>query len=164
PVAVELACEAYAIPEDDPRGLTVTGGLPYAGGPGSNYTTHAVATMLDRLRGRPGSIGLCTGNGWDLTKHSAGLLRSEPAGGPARDALPKAVGTAPLALAHECSGRGRVEAYTVTYDREGAPERGIVLGRLASGERFIANTLPDKQLLAALVERELCGATGHVEW
>ena len=31
PVAVEMACEELGLAEDDPRGLSVTGGLPYAG-------------------------------------------------------------------------------------------------------------------------------------
>jgi acetyl-CoA C-acetyltransferase len=163
PVAVELACEAYGIAEDDPRGLTITGGLPYAGGPGSNYTTHAVAAMLERVRAKPGSIGLCSGNGWYLTKHSAALFGSEPRPARPRDAGAKAVGAEPLPIANECSGTGRVEAYTVTYDREGAPRRGIILGRLESGQRFVANTPHDRALLEALVARELCGAAGKVE-
>lgn len=163
PIAVELACEAYGVAENDPRGLTVTGGLPYAGGPGSNYTTHAVATMLERLRARPG-IGLCTGNGWYLTKHAATLFGSEP---PSRTltldaSYEKAVGAAPLAIASACAGRGRVEAYTLLYDREGAPRRGIVLGRLESGERFVANTPNDRSLLEALATREMCGTEGEV--
>ena len=165
PVAVELACEAYGVAEDEPRGLTVTGGLPYAGGPGSNYTTHAVAAMLERVRSRAGSVGLCTGNGWYLTKHAASVFGAEPPAPRAAAAPnePKAVGSAPVAIAHEGSGRGRVEAYTVTYDREGAPQRGIVLGRLESGERFIANTPPDRALLEAIVARELCGVSGVLE-
>jgi acetyl-CoA C-acetyltransferase len=163
PVAVELACEAYGLAEDDPRGVTITGGLPYAGGPGSNYTTHAVAAMLERIRGRPGSVGLCTGNGWYLTKHSAALFGSEPRTVHPREEGPKAVGAEPLQIVSECSGRGRVEAYTVSYDREGAPRRGIVLGRLESGERFVANTPQDRALLEAIVARELCGAPGKVE-
>ena len=38
------------------RGLTVTGGLPYQGGPGSNYCTHALAAMADTLRRDPGAV------------------------------------------------------------------------------------------------------------
>ena len=45
------------------RGLTVTGGLPYHGGPGSNYITHALAAMAEALRADPGSLGLVTGVG-----------------------------------------------------------------------------------------------------
>ena len=168
PVAVELACEAYGIAGDDPRGLTVTGGLPYAGGPANNYTTHAVAAMVERLRQQPG-LGLCTGNGWYLTKHTATLLASgEHAARGAAPAVvpnppPKAVGEAPLPVQPEPAGAGRVEAYTVTYDRAGEPERGIVVGRLDSGQRFIANTPGDRALLSELAQRELCGQRGVVE-
>jgi acetyl-CoA C-acetyltransferase len=163
PVAVELACEAYEIAEDDPRGVTVTGGLPYAGGPGSNYTTHAVAAMLERLRERPG-IGLCTGNGWYLTKHAATIFGSDPPPLTAAEkaAGPKAVGGEPLRVATDCSGRGRVEAYTITYDRDGAPRRGIVVGRTLAGERFVANTPDDRALIESIASNELCGEAGIV--
>ena len=60
PSAVEVACAEMGISEEDPRGLTVTGGLPYFGGPGNNYVTHSIAETMDRVRGRPGSKGLVT--------------------------------------------------------------------------------------------------------
>ena len=164
PVAVELACEAYGVAEDDPRGVTVTGGLPYAGGPGSNYTTHAVAAMLERLRERRG-MGLCTGNGWYLTKHAATLFGSEPPTQPfaARNlSEPKAVGGEPLEVVQQAAGRGRVEAYTITYDREGVPQTGIVVGRTDAGQRFVANTPQDRTLLASIAAQELCGVEGRV--
>src|SRR6202007_751959 len=49
PSAVEIACQEIGIAEDDPRGLTVTGGLPYFGGPGNNYVTHSISEMMRRL-------------------------------------------------------------------------------------------------------------------
>jgi acetyl-CoA C-acetyltransferase len=42
----------------------VTGGLPYFGGPGNDYTTHGIAAMCDRLRAGDGTIGVVTGVGW----------------------------------------------------------------------------------------------------
>ncbi|HTU64140.1 MAG TPA: hypothetical protein VMF89_37000, partial [Polyangiales bacterium] len=138
---------------------------PYAGGPGSNYTTHAVAAMLARLRERRG-MGLCTGNGWYLTKHAATLFGSEPPSQPmaAKNfAEPKAVGSAPLAVVAQASGRGRVEAYTITYDREGTPQRGIVVGRTDSGQRFLANTPSERTFLESIAEHELCGVEGRVQ-
>ena len=39
--------------EDDARGVTQTGGLPYHGGPGSNYMTHSMAAMAETLRPTP---------------------------------------------------------------------------------------------------------------
>ena len=115
PVAVEMACQMLNLAIDDPRGFTVTGGLPYAGGPASAYTLHSLAAMVGRLRENPGDRGLVTGNGWYLTKHSAAVLSSAPkptaefcadlvdplpAAGAARE--PKIVNT-------DATGRGEIE-------------------------------------------------------
>jgi acetyl-CoA C-acetyltransferase len=163
PVAVEMACHMLGLEEDDPRGLTVTGGLPYAGGPGNNYTLHSLATMVQRLRERPGATGLVTGNGWYLTKHSAGVYASAPRDG-ARGGPPPATSTPRAAAppARDATGRGTVEAYTVLFDRDGGPARGIVLGRLEDGRRFLANTPEDRSLLEAFVAREGVGTRGSV--
>ena len=164
PVAVELACEAYGFREDDPRGLTVTGGLPYAGGPGSNYAMHAVAALAERLRARPGAKGLTTGNGWYLTKHAACVWSSAPPSGPVGAPLeaPIVVGPAPLAVRDDAEGQGTLDAWTVVYGRDGAPARGIVVGRLASGERFVANTPDERGFLESFVAAEQVGARGSV--
>ena len=138
PVAVEMACQMLGLAEEDPRGLTLTGGLPYAGGPGNNYTLHSLAVLFERLRERPGASGLVTGNGWYLTKHSATVLCSAPRedapGPPSREAEPDPPedtrSTRPV------QGRGEVETYTVVHDRDGAPTRGIVLGRTGEGRRL----------------------------
>ncbi len=81
PSAVEIAAAELGLADDDPsRPLTVTGGLTFGGGPGNNYGTHAVASMIDVLRADPGSLGLVTGVGWYLTKHSIGIYGTEPPG------------------------------------------------------------------------------------
>ncbi len=168
PVAVELAAAQLGLSEDDPRGFTVTGGLPYAGGPASGYCVHSIATMADRLRGRSGATGLTTGNGWYLTKHAAAVWGSEPKPGdaPCGDAplpaVPAGVETAPVPIAREPRGRGVVESYTVLHDRDGAPTRGIVLGRDANRERFVAQTPDDRALLEAFVAEEQVGSEGRL--
>ena len=80
PSAVEIGAirGAQGSSLEDPRGFTVTGGLPYAGGPGNNYSMHAVATMVGMLRERPGAYGLSTANGWFLTKQSVGVYSTQP--------------------------------------------------------------------------------------
>ncbi len=168
PSAVSMACEMLDLPEDDPRGFTVTGGLPYAGGPASAYTLHALASMAARLRENPGSKGLVTGNGWYLTKHAASVWSTVPKGGDAATGAmptPDSSGRlerAPLAVVEEARGKGRLEAYTVVYDRDGAPARGIVLGRQEDGRRFLANTPPDRDLLEAFVACEQVGRDGEL--
>ncbi|MGZ8753196.1 MAG: hypothetical protein ACXW1S_09455, partial [Acidimicrobiia bacterium] len=56
--SVNFARDALGLAADDPRGFTVTGGLPYHGGAGSDYVTHSIATMARVLRADPGAIGL----------------------------------------------------------------------------------------------------------
>ena len=46
PSSVNLGCDALGLDPFDPRGLTVTGGLPYAGGAASACLMHAIATMV----------------------------------------------------------------------------------------------------------------------
>jgi acetyl-CoA C-acetyltransferase len=165
PVAVEMACEMLGLEESDPRGFTVTGGLPYAGGPGNNYTLHSLAAMMQRLRAEPGSKGLVTGNGWYLTKHSACVLATAPREpGRAAPALAApALERAPHPLAEDVSGPGTIEAWTVTFDRDGAPARGIVIGSAADGRRFLANTPDDRALLEDFVARGDVGRAGTLE-
>ena len=50
PSAVELGAAALGLDVDDRRGLTSTGGLPYFGGPGNNYTAHGIVAVTGRLR------------------------------------------------------------------------------------------------------------------
>ena len=54
PAAVELAVDAFGLPADDRRPLTVTGGLPYFGGPGRLLL---VALAGVRGRGMPAAAG-----------------------------------------------------------------------------------------------------------
>ena len=167
PVAVEMACEAFGVAEDDPRGHTTTGGLPYHGGPANNYTLHGLATVAERCRAEPGSVGLATGNGWYLTKHSANVWSTRPRPG---DATPRAdtgepiAGPEPISVAEKPEGPGRIESYTVIYGRDGQPEFGVVLGRLHEGERrFIANLAGGPDALAAFAEGDALGREGRVE-
>ncbi len=70
--------DILGIADDDPRSLTVTGGLPYFGGPGNNYTAHSIAAMVELLRENRGSSGLVTGVGMHMTNHSFAIYSSTP--------------------------------------------------------------------------------------
>lgn len=153
--AVQIACDELGIGATDPRGLTVTGGLPFFGGPGNNYVTHAIAEMVTRLRNMPGAWGLVTANGGLLTKHAAGLYSTMPPSEPWRRPDPAAaqreIEALPLApTIPDPHGGATIETYTVVHGRAG-PETGIVIGRMdADGRRFVANTPSDPGILAEL--------------
>jgi acetyl-CoA C-acetyltransferase len=165
PSSVEMACDTLGLSLDDPRPLTVTGGLPYAGGPGNNYSSHAIAAMVERIRADRAQVGMVTGVGWYFSKHSAGLYGAAPR--VARPAatladLPESPARA-VPVADSASGRARVETYTVLHDREGKPEKGIVIGRLeGDARRFVAFVDGDAEALASFEESEAAGRTGRV--
>ena len=143
PAPVFNICDGLGLAPDDPRGLTVTGGLPFFGGAGNNYSMHAIAETVARARARPGSYGFVGANGGIMSKYSAGVYSTTPAGW-----RPDASGTlqaqvdgwAAPAQATRADGWATIETCTVAYGRGGA-RTGIVIGRLdADGRRFAART------------------------
>jgi acetyl-CoA C-acetyltransferase len=149
PIAVFAVTDAMGLAPDDPRGLTVTGGLPFFGGAGNNYSMHAIAETVQRLRAQPGAFGLVGANGGFLSKYSAGVYSTTPA--PWRpdrsaelqaeiDALP----APPVAV--EADGPATVEALTIVHGRRSGPY-AVVVGRLADGRRFLARTLDGDEAL-----------------
>lgn len=145
---------------------TVSGGLTFAGGPLGNYMSHAVASMVSVLRSG-GRTGLLFANGGLATKfHSLVLMREAPRVSLARefDVQPEADerrGPIPALLDHY-AGEGRIETYTVFYERDGSPRDGVVIGRTAAGERFLAK-VTDRAAIDLLTngETEPVGATGE---
>lgn len=145
PSAVQVAVDALGLAEGDERPVSLTGGLALFGGPGNNYTTHALAEAVEWCRRDPGSYTLVTGVGWYLTKHSAGLYSTVPPRGgfvrvdPARvqaevDSLPRRTPTG------RYEGDAEVEATAVAWSRDDEPELGIVSLIVPSGARVLANS------------------------
>ena len=160
PVPVFNFLDGTGLAADDPRGLTLTGGLPYFGGPGNSYSLHAIAETVGRMRSAPGAFGLVAANGGIISKYSVGVYSTEPgewaADGSA--ALCAEVAARPkTAVARQAGGAARIETYTVRYDW---PVRtGIVVGRLdADGSRFLALS-EDPDLVGLLSEGEPLGAS-----
>jgi acetyl-CoA C-acetyltransferase len=160
PIAVLSVCDELGLAADDPRGLTVTGGLPFFGGAGNDYSMHAIATTVRRVRETPGAFGLVGANGGILSKYSVGVYSTSPAGWKADDsaALQAKIDAweAP-ALALRADGWGTIETWTVKHTRRGS--RGIVVGRLEQGgERFLALVVDgDREMLDLLASEEVAG-------
>jgi len=171
PSAVAIACRELGIPEDDPRDLTVTGGLAFHGGAGNNYVMNSIAAMADQLREDPGTYGLVTANGGYLSRHSAGIYSTLPPEGPWQrpdpvfyqqeiDALDSPVFT------ESPDGKAAIETYSVVFGRDNHPDFGIVIGRLGSnpetGTRFISRVTPDTDVLMDMTQSDYIGRVGKV--
>jgi acetyl-CoA C-acetyltransferase len=166
PCAVQIGAEMLGVALDDARPITVTGGLPYHGGPGNNYSTHAIACMVERLRAQAGACGVITGVGWYLTKHAVGIYSSSPPEHPFERVNPKhyqhVVDDEPHPeMVAVAQGAGTVETYTVQHDRDGNPSLGVVVVRLADGRRCWAN-VTDASILERIEREEFIGQLGQV--
>ena len=160
--SVNFARDALGIGDGDSRALTVTGGLPYHGGAGSDYMSHSIATMADVLRREPGSYGMVSGVGMHMTKHVYGVYSTEP---PTRSVTPPdqaavqarldAPGEVPIVDVYE--GKATVAAYSVAHGRDGAPEWGVAVCDLPGGEGRAYAKLLDADLLAEAEQEELIG-------
>lgn len=161
PAAVEVACAALGLDPFDPRGMTVTGGLPFFGGPGNNYTMHGITSMAVKLRANPSDFGYVTGNGWYLTKHSFGIYSATAPNGPFERQSPASYqgeidSLQSPAFTETPNGQGTVETYTVIYDKEG-PRKAILIGRLNQGNvRFLANS-KDPEMMAQMIDAPVIG-------
>jgi acetyl-CoA C-acetyltransferase len=166
PAPVFNICDGLGLAPDDPRGLTLTGGLPFFGGAGNNYSMHAIAETVQRARQAPGSYGLVGANGGIMSKYSAGVYSTTPAPwAPDRSAELQREISARAApdQARHADGPAVIESCTVTYRRDGR-RTGIVIGRLdADGRRFVARGDDrDDGLLDLLTSPEPIGAPVYV--
>jgi acetyl-CoA C-acetyltransferase len=152
PVAVEQACRCLGLDPDttDVSRLTATGGLPYHGGPGNNYSGHGLCALISKLRLDTfrDKLGMVCANGGMLTEHGTGIFstaapaktysRRDPREYKPDCELPKDQ------FAFAPSGKGRVVTWTVAYKKkpEGTMDQAMMIGEMLSGpdtgKRFIA--------------------------
>lgn len=156
PSAVQVAQRELEISAE--REFTITGGLTFAGGPFNSYCMHSLVRSVELLRESPEDQALLSGNGGFFTKHAfLALSGSEPAAPfqlvrpqaeiDAEPTRPEAAETPPNAV---------IDTYTVTFDRDGAPDRAIVAVVDATGSRTLTNST-DPSTIAVLLDTDACG-------
>lgn len=150
PCAVVSALQALGLdPETEERPLTVTGGLPFFGGPGNNYSMHAVASMVELLRKDQQDYGLVLANGGWMSKEAAGIysairpkkfapVEKNANNGPEIELLPE-------------GKTGVLESFTVIHNPSGS-QSGVGFVRVDDNSRFIA--IADQEALSRLNEEE----------
>jgi acetyl-CoA C-acetyltransferase len=160
--SVCFALDALGIGEDDPRAraVTQTGGLPYHGGPGSNYMTHALAAMAETLRRDPGSYGVVSGVGMHMQKHAYGVWSTDPGARPPADPGAYVPLTAePTGIVEAPEGAATVATYSVLHGRDGDPERALLVCDLPEGARCYALLDGGASVLSGTEAEELIGRT-----
>ena len=156
--AVQFAQDALGLDTADPRPITLTGGLPYYGGPGSNYMSHSLSHAFEEAREGRASTFMLTGVGMHMTKHVAALWSTEP--GPL--AVPLTDGPQcyvppqqpPPPVTTTARGPVRLRAATAVRAAAGSDPFVLAVCELPTGHRCYARS----------EDREVVDAVEHDEW
>ncbi len=168
PSIVEIFMKEVGINEDDPRDLTLTGGLPFFGTPLSNYSLHAIINTVEAIRYDPSLKVMVIANGGFNTKQSVGIYGTTPSAvqwGVRDDSkiqnsifqkeLPEPV--------DQANGKVIIDGYSIFYERSGEPKRGTAIGTLENKRRCVA-FITNPELLKTAESQELVGKTCIVQY
>lgn len=165
PAAVQVFADALGV--DDPRDLTVTGGMAQAGGPLNNYVFQATVRMVQLLRERSrekSANGLVSSVSGMLTKQAYGLWSTaRPQQSFAFIDVTEQVqeqSHAKTVLTHY-NGPATVAGYTVLYSGD-VPARAIVIADTPAGERVVVSS-EETATLQRMLGDECCGQSITVQ-
>ena len=77
PVAVHMFSKSLNL--DMSKNATITGGMPFAGGPLNSYVIHSTIKMISKIRDDNSKVGIVTGVSGMMTKQSYALWSNAPA-------------------------------------------------------------------------------------
>jgi acetyl-CoA C-acetyltransferase len=157
PAAVRVQQRELGLPVDGTP--TITGGMPFAGGPFNNFVFQAMAAMAHRLRAHPDTMGLVTTVSGLLTKPGLAVWSATPSVEPlvADLAAEAALETPTVDVIDNYHGPATVATYTVRFDREG-PSAVVVIADTPDGRRTVA-AIEDRALAHRSTTEELIGTT-----
>jgi acetyl-CoA C-acetyltransferase len=161
PVAVEIYAAELGI--DPARDLTVTGGMPFAGGPLNNYVLQATARMAELLRAGAGRTGLVSSVSGYLTKQGFGLWSTRVPVRPHAfvDVTDQVAAVAPARPVRAPEDAPvRILATTVMY-HEDRRLCGVALAEYADGARTVVSTA-DEAAMERLEREPFCGAAASI--
>lgn len=159
PAAVQLGMAAFGMAPDDARPCTVTGGLPYFGGPGASYALHAIACTVEACRttGGTGAVGALGGF---VNDFGVGIYGAEPPARPFRWEPELRPAYTPVPATRTADAEAEVVAGSVLHDRSGPVEAGVLVA-LPDGSRLGARA-EDDDLVRDVSGTTLAGRTVRV--
>ncbi len=162
PFMIQVAINEIGISKDDKRNLTVTGGLPYFGGPWSNYSMHAVVAAVKLIRENSKLKIMVLANGGFNSYESIGIYGTVPPREPwsQRDdsIIQKSINDKALPE-HVEKGEDfiKVDGYTILYDRDNKPKKAVFIGRTKGDVRTYALLEAEEIILLELETQEQVG-------
>ena len=136
---------------------TVTGGMPFAGGPLNNYMIHSTVKMLSEIRNNHSNIGLVTGVSGMMTKQAFALWAKEPLIQFISKDVTKqaALIEHPVEMSTQTNGEAVILGYTIFKDVD-KDMKVVVYGEDSQKNRKVLIS-KDKEIIKSMGEEEWVG-------
>ena len=153
PVAIQMFAKSLNL--NDIKDKTITGAMPFAGGPLNSYVLHSTAKLIEKLRENNG-IGIVTGVSGMMTKQSYALWsKNKEIDFTHKDVTKDAeIIEKPLELSEFEDGEGKIVGYTVINKKD--INKAIIYVETINNKRKLI-TSSDKTIIDSMEKNEWVG-------
>ena len=157
PAAVQLFAKTLNIPENIDK--TITGGMPFAGGPLNNYMLHATAQVIMRIRENNSEVGLITGVSGMMTKQALAIWGKDPVMDfETRDVTAEAEKLEiPVPMSSLEEGNAKVIGCATIYEKLN-PVKAVFYAEDSQGHRLVLTSM-EEEIIKQVEEVECIGLT-----
>ena len=155
PAAVKMFSKSLNLSSEIPK--TITGSMPYAGGPLNSFVLHSTVKMIEKIRASEVKHGLVTGVSGMMTKQSFCVWgKGYQEKFVFDDVTEKAkLDESPIKLSNITEGEGEIIGYTVIEESENAQKAVLYLDDEKKHRKVVSSH--DKEFINLLLEKEWVG-------
>ena len=155
PAAIKMFTKSLELDSEIPK--TVTGSMPYAGGPLNSFVIHSTVKMIQKIRSLEVEYGLITGVSGMMTKQSFCVWGKEyKEHFIFDDVTEKAkLDESPIELSNISEGKGEIIGYTIIEGNENAAKAVLYLDDEKKHRKVVSSM--DKNFINLLTEEEWVG-------
>jgi acetyl-CoA C-acetyltransferase len=134
--------------------MTITGGMPFAGGPLNSYVLHSTVKLISKIRERKKGLGIITGVSGMMTKQSYALWSKNPdIDFIHKDFTDDAKNIEkPLEISTETMGEGKIIGYTII--KKNTHSKAIMYLNISGGKKRKLITSSDESIIKSMESEE----------
>ena len=157
PAAIKMFTKSIGLDSEIPK--TVTGSMPYAGGPLNSFVIHSTVKMIQKIRALEVKYGLITGVSGMMTKQSFCVWGKEYKEHFIFDDVTERakLNESPIELSNISEGKGEIIGYTIIEGSENAAKAVLYLDDEKKHRKVVSSM--DKNFINLLTEEEWVGKT-----
>ena len=155
PAAVKMFSKSLELGSEIPK--TITGSMPYAGGPLNSFVIHSTVKMIQKIRALEARHGLVTGVSGMMTKQSFCVWGKEYQEQFVFDDVTERakLDENPIELSNIAEGEGEIIGYTIIEGSEHTPKAVLYLDDEKKHRKVVSSF--DKNFINLLMEEEWVG-------